>query len=70
MVKLNGITANELRNTKVGMFSERDSVEEAVEYAQSMFPKTDSMAILTALYTYHNTLVEVLAKGVEKGEES
>lgn len=68
MVKLNGITAQELRNCKSGMFSERKGVDAAIKYAQTMFPKSDHAAITTALMVYHNTLLEGLAKQVDKGE--
>ena len=70
MVKINGITAAELRALKVGMFSKRSSADEVLKWATSVIPRENHSSLMTALMMYHNTLLEVISKGVDRqGDE-
>lgn len=57
--------AEVLRSNKVGLFSERDTTQTALDYAMSMFPKNQQAHVMTAVMVYHNTLLEMLAKQLE-----
>jgi hypothetical protein len=57
-----------LEASKVGLFAERDSCDEAMKYAQSMF-LNDAPAITTAIMVYHNTLLSALAKSLSKSKK-
>lgn len=59
------LQAQELRKSKVGMFSERADTTEALEYALSGVPVAYRPFMTTALMVYHNTLLEVLAQSSE-----
>jgi hypothetical protein len=51
-----------------GFFSDRDSCDEALEYAHSMFPQPgDKAAVTTAIMVYHNTLMKQVAKQIREG---
>ena len=60
------MTAANLRSLKVGMFSERETLEEAMQYALSLVPKDEGAFISTGIMVYQNTLLEVLAKQLEE----
>lgn len=55
-----------LRKQKVEMFSERENTTEALEYALSGVPEQFRQFVTTGVMVYHNTLLEVLAKALEK----
>ena len=57
------MTAEQLRAAKCGLFSERDTTDEAFKYATAILGKAPQ--VVTALMVYHNTLLEVLAKATE-----
>lgn len=50
----------QLLKSKVGLFSERETTNEALEYALSLIPSNPS-AVTTAIMVYHNTLIQALA---------
>lgn len=56
--------AEYLRNSKVGLFSERDNTNDALEYAQSVGDGTPNGATIGVM-VYHNTVLECLAKSFE-----
>ena len=61
------ITAEEIRACKSGLFSERDTLDEAFDYSVSLATESESSAVaLAAIMVYANTLLELLAKNAEK----
>lgn len=57
-----------LENAECGMFSHRDSTDEAFEYAMSL-ARNDGMStsiMATAIMVYHNTLVRTLKEKVNE----
>ncbi len=61
------LTKQELLKSKSGMFGERENLDEAFKYAQSMFPEKDHGALGTAIMVYHNTLINAIADKLEDG---
>lgn len=62
--------AEAIRGSKVELFSSRDTVDEAFEFAKSI-AKANGMPesqMTTAIIVYHNTLIELIAKEVENEE--
>lgn len=60
------MTKQELLKSKSGMFGERENLDEAFKYAQSMFQPEDHGAMATAIMVYHNTLIQMLANAMEE----
>jgi hypothetical protein len=58
--------AEDLRVQKAGMFGERDTPKEALDYALAMFPTEQRSQVATAIMVYHNTLIEAIAKMYEE----
>ena len=57
-----------LNNAECGMFSHRDSTDEAFEYAMSL-ARAEGMptsVMATAIMVYHNTLVRKLKESVNE----
>jgi len=55
----------EIRGQKLGIFAERDTAQEALDYAHSLFSTQSPAAVTTAMMVYHNTLLENVAKILE-----
>lgn len=55
-----------IRKQKVDMFSERTNTTEALEYTLSGIPEQLRPFVTTGIMVYHNTLLEVVSKALEK----
>lgn len=53
--------SNMMRSNIVGVFSSRDTSEEALKYAQDLLPNGHAGAVATGIMVYHNTLMNILA---------
>lgn len=63
------MTAQDLRNQKSGIFSERDSIQECLDYLLAALPREHHAAATTALMMTFNTTLEQLAQLAEKGRK-
>ena len=59
------LTKQQLLKSKLGLFGERENLDEAFKYAQSMIDSKDHGAMATAIMVYHNTLIQMLANDME-----
>ena len=64
---MSNITAEKLREMKCGLFAERDTPNEAVDYALEMLKRdgVSGMVATTAVYVVVNSLLEAFAKQLE-----
>lgn len=63
-------TSRDFRDMQVGMFATRATTDEAFEDAVAMLKRegVDGIVAMTAIFMFSNTLLETLAKAVEKIE--
>jgi hypothetical protein len=54
-----------LLKQKVGMFGDRETPQEAFDYAMSLLPKEYQGAATLGMMVYHNTLVQAIADSME-----
>jgi hypothetical protein len=55
------MTLNELKSYRVGLFADRSSLNEALDYATDIAKSTDApAAVLTAVYVVLNTVIRNL----------
>ena len=53
---------------KMGLFAERDTIKEALEYADTLagaIPSENQIALHTAVYVVYNTMAEIINKGAD-----
>lgn len=60
--------AQGMRASKVSMFSERGTTDEALKYAQQIIPPEHHANLTVAIMIYHNTLLECTARAAEEYE--
>lgn len=51
-----------LRAVRMSLFPEMETLQSAVELANSQLPITNTNAMLGVLYTYHNTLIKQIER--------
>lgn len=52
--------AEDIKNSKCGLFATKGSIEEATAYAMSLVRGDDKQAMSIAIGVYHNTLLQAL----------
>lgn len=56
----------ELESQKQNLFTTKDSLPEAIEQINQMFPREERHVVTTALFIYHNTLLNELQKRLKE----
>lgn len=63
------LSPQEVRSSKVDLFSERSTLDEVLQYAHSGLPQEYRAFATTAIMLYHNTLLELIAQLMETSNE-